>query len=96
MFNPLSPIPDQVLLHRMASRDATALIELQRRHSTSIYALVYGIMMDADLANRVVTEVFEQVWQAAALLSQQRRGASTWLRQLATERARAHRAAESR
>jgi RNA polymerase sigma-70 factor (ECF subfamily) len=90
-----SPIPDQVLLNRVAGRDATALIELQRRHGPSLYALVYGILMDAERAERVVAEVFEQVWHAAGLLIQRRHGANFWLREAAKERARANRAAES-
>jgi DNA-directed RNA polymerase specialized sigma24 family protein len=77
----------------MARRDSTALIELERRHGPSLYALVYGILMDADRAERVVAEVFEQVWHAAALLTQRHRGAYSWLQQAAKERARMHRAA---
>ncbi len=92
----LSPLPDQVLLHRMAGRDATALTELQRRHGPSLYALVYGMLMDADRAERVVAEVFEQVWHAAGLLIQRRHRAHSWLRETAKERARATRAADSR
>jgi DNA-directed RNA polymerase specialized sigma24 family protein len=71
----------------MARRDSTALIELQRRHGPSLYALVYGILMDAESAERLVEEVFEQVWHAAELLSQRHRGAYSWLRQVARERA---------
>ncbi len=91
-----SPIPDQVLLDRMAGHDATALIELQRRHGPSLYALVYSILMDAERAERVVAEVFEQVWHGAELLIRRRHGADAWLRETAKERARATRAATSR
>lgn len=90
-----SPIPDQVLLNRVAGRDATALIELQRRYGPSLYALVYGILMDAERAERVVAEVFEQVWHAAGLLLRRRRGADAWLRETAKARAQATRAAAS-
>lgn len=87
------PLPDAALIDRMARRDATALIELERRHGPSLYALVYGILMDADRAERVVAEVFEQVWHAASLLTRRHRGAYAWLQQAAKERARLHRAA---
>ena len=91
------PLPDAVLLRRMAGRDATALLELQRRYGTSLYALVYGILMDAERAERLVADVFDQVWHAAELLSQRHRGAYSWLRQAARERALKHRASvESR
>lgn len=86
------PVPDAVLVRRMAQRDATALVELQGRYNASLYALVYGILMDADRAQRLVEEVFEQAWHAAELLSQRHR-AQSWLRQLAKERALKHRAA---
>ena len=87
------PLPDAALVDRMARRDATALIELERRHGPSLYALVYGILMDAGRAERVVAEVFDQVWHAAALLTKRHRGAYSWLQQAAKERARMHRAA---
>lgn len=90
------PIPDADLINRMAQRDATALIELERRHAASLYALVYGILMDADRAERVVAEAFAQVWHAAARLSGRHRGAYSWLSHAAKELARADRAADSR
>ena len=86
------PIPDAVLVHRMARRDATALVELERRYGPTLYALVYGILMDPERAERLVAEVFEQVWHAAELLNQRHRGAYAWLRQAASERAWKHRA----
>jgi DNA-directed RNA polymerase specialized sigma24 family protein len=81
------PVPDAALVRRMARRDSTALVELQRRYSASLYALVYGILMDAERADRLVTEVFEQAWHAAELMSERHRGAHSWLRQAARERA---------
>jgi RNA polymerase sigma-70 factor (ECF subfamily) len=86
-------LPDAALVDRMARHDATALIELERRHGPSLYAMVYSILMDADRAERVVAEVFEQVWHAATLLTKRHRGAYSWLQQAARERARMHRAA---
>jgi RNA polymerase sigma-70 factor (ECF subfamily) len=81
------PVPDAALVRRMARRDSTALVELQRRYSASLYALAYGILMDAERADRLVTEVFEQAWHAAELMSERHRGAHSWLRQAARERA---------
>lgn len=76
-------IPDAALLRRMAERDATALVELQRRYGASLYAMVYGILMDADRSERLVADIFEQIWHAAAQLTQRRHGANSWLRQTA-------------
>lgn len=86
-------VPDAALLRRMAQRDATALVELQRRYAASLYALVYGILMDPERADRLVTEVFEQAWHSAEHLAERHRGAHTWLRQAARERAWKDRAA---
>lgn len=86
----VSPLlPDRILLERLARRDGTALLELQRRHAASLYALAYGILMDAERAERVVAEAFEQVWYAAEPLSRRRSGPAVWLRQQVKERARA-------
>ena len=87
------PATDAALMGRMARRDATALVELRQRHFGSLYAQVYGILMDAKRAERVVEEVFEQVWYRAAWMSERRTGALGWLRDLARVLAHADRAA---
>lgn len=86
------PQPDATLLRRMAARDARAFTELQGRYGASLYALVYGILMDSDRSERLVTEVFEQLWQAAELVTQRQHGAYAWLREAARARALKHRA----
>jgi hypothetical protein len=88
-------LPDRSLLEGLARRDATALVELQRRHAGSLYALAYGILMDAERAERVVAEAFEQVWYAAEPLSRRRSGPVVWLRQQVKERARLLRGAQT-
>jgi RNA polymerase sigma-70 factor (ECF subfamily) len=88
-------LPDRVLLDRVAQRDATALVELQRRHAGSLYALAYGILMDAERAERVVAEAFEQVWYSAEPLARRRSGPAMWLRQRVKERARSIRGART-
>ena len=80
-------VPDAALVRRMALRDTTALAELRARYGASLYALVYGILMDPERADRLVAEVFEQAWQAADFLAQRHHGAHSWLRQAARERA---------
>jgi DNA-directed RNA polymerase specialized sigma24 family protein len=88
-------LPDRVLLDRLVRRDATALVELQRRHTGSLYALAYGILMDAVRAERVVAEAFERVWYAAEPLSRRRMGPAAWLRQQVKERSRSLRGAQT-
>lgn len=89
MLEPQPPIvADAVLMNRLALRDSTALVELERRHRASLYAQAYGILMDATVAERVVRDTFSQLWFAAARYSGSR---SPWslLRDIARELARA-------
>jgi DNA-directed RNA polymerase specialized sigma24 family protein len=84
-------VPDGVLIERLVQRDSTALVELERRHRGSLYAQAYGVLTDSNLAERVVRNVFAQLWYAAARFV----GTQTPLRsmrEMATELARAERA----
>jgi len=78
-------------MRRLARRDSTALIELERRHRSSLYAQVYAILTDAVSAERVVRDAFAQLWFAAASFTGEH---SPWslLRDIARELARAERA----
>ena len=94
---PEPPIPDPALVSdatlmaRVAQRDSRALIELERRHRSSLYAQVYGILMDSTSAERVVRDVFSQLWYTAGWVGS--KGTTwSWLRDMATELARAERA----
>lgn len=89
MLEPQSPVlPDATLLERLVQRDSTALVELERRHHGSLYAQVYGMLMDATLAEQVVRDTFVQLWHAAGRFVGTR-SASSWLRDMARELARA-------
>src|SRR2546428_10064889 len=81
-------VADADLLQRVAQRDSTALIELERRHRPSLYAQAYGMVMDSTLAEGVVREVFAQLWFAAERFVV-RRSLWNWLRTLAKDLARA-------
>jgi hypothetical protein len=81
-------IADADLLRRVIKRDSTALIELERRHHTSLYAQAYAVLMDSALADRVVREVFAQLWYAAGRFLT-KRSLWSWLRELARDLARA-------
>src|SRR5438552_4857178 len=80
-------VADADLLQRVVQRDATALIELERRHRPSLYAQAYGMLMDSTLAEGVVREVFAQLWSVADRLVV-RRSLWSWLRLLAKDLAR--------
>ena len=80
--------PDAVLMDRLAQRDRDALAELERRYRDSLYALVYGIVMDSTQADRVVHDLFVHLWRSSDHHALQR-GVWNWLRQMASELARA-------
>jgi hypothetical protein len=86
-----SIVSDAALLHRLVKRDSTALVELERRHRSSLYAQAYGILMDAVAAERVVRDAFSQLWFDAPHYSAL---PCAWdlLRDMARELARAERA----
>ena len=90
----LDPLPDAALLRRVARRDSTALNELQRRHGPSLYAIAYAILMDAQRAEQVVVDVFEQAW-FDALRATGPHGPGAWLRRMTKERAQQFRSAPS-
>lgn len=79
---------DADLVQRLAQRDSTALIEVERRHWSSLYAQVYGMLVESALAERVVRDVFTQLWFTAERLPL-RPSLWTWLRDMARELARA-------
>ncbi len=79
---------DADLVQRLAQRDSTALIEVERRHWSSLYAQVYGMLVESAVAERVVREVFTQLWFTAER-SPLRPSLWTWLRDMARELARA-------
>ena len=92
IVQPAQPlVPDATLMERLAKRDSTALIELERRHRGSLYAQVYGIVIDPAQADRIVRDVFAQIWFAAGSFTG-KRSAWSWLRETAVELARAARA----
>lgn len=92
MLEPDSPIvADAVLMNRLAQRDSTALVELERRHRSSLYAQAYGVLMDATAAERVVRDTFAQLWFEAVRYTS-KRSPLTLLREMARELARAERA----
>lgn len=84
-------VSDASLLERVAQRDSTALIELERRHRASLYAQVYGVLWDSARTERVVADVFAQIWQAANRLVG-KHSAWSWMRKAATQLALEERA----
>jgi len=89
VLEPQSPmLSDAALVERVIQRDSTALIELERRHRGSLYAQVYAALADATLAEAIVRDAFTEFWLAAPRFTEQR-SATTWLRSMTRELARA-------
>lgn len=84
-------VSDASLLERVAQRDATALIELERRHRASLYAQVYGMLWDSTRTERVVADVFAQIWHAANRLVG-KHSPWSWMRKAAAQLAQEERA----
>jgi len=80
-----SVVPDSALVRRMADRDATALIELQRRYRGSVYARVYSILWDTERAELIVTRAFEQLWHSAVRMNGRGHRALSWLQRTAAD-----------
>ena len=76
-------------MQRLAQRDSRALIELERRYGASLYALVYGMVVDPKRAEEIVTQVFEYMWQTSMVFDSRRGGPWNLLRRAARELARA-------
>lgn len=81
--------PDRVLIQQIAGGDSTAAQQLYRRHSGSLYALAYGVLMDSEQAEMVVGETFHHAWRRANEFDPAAGAAYSWLAQIARACARA-------
>jgi len=84
-----SPLkPDRDLVKQIAGGDSHAAQELHQRHSGSLYALAYGVLMDSDSADQVVAETFDHVRREAAQFDPTAGPAHSWLSAIARALAR--------
>ena len=89
MLDDTTRVADRQLLDRVARGEADALRTLYRRHSNTVYALAYGILVDPGDAEEVVAETFSHAWRAPArVLATRDESVSTWLKGVARSRAR--------
>src|SRR5438445_11740533 len=59
-------VADRHLLDGVARGEADALRALHQRYGESIYALVYGVLVDPGEAEEVVAETFAHLWRTSA------------------------------
>lgn len=53
---------DEALLIRIRERDGDALLELYRRYRLRVFALILRILKDRALAEEVLQDVFQRLW----------------------------------
>ena len=84
-----APMADRHLMSSIARGDVDALRTLCERHSTSIYALAFSMLMHPEEAEEVVAETFSYAWSTAAHFAElANRSVSGWLMEVARSRAR--------
>ena len=70
---------DRTLMARVVARDELALEDLYARYGRACYGLARRILVDEQLAQDVVQEVFLTVWRDADRFDASRGGFSSWL-----------------
>jgi RNA polymerase sigma-70 factor (ECF subfamily) len=70
---------DRTLVSRVCGSDAPALEVLYARYGRACYSLARRILVDEQLAQDVVQEVFLAVWRDASRFDASRGGFSSWL-----------------
>jgi RNA polymerase sigma-70 factor (ECF subfamily) len=78
---------DDLLLRRIAAKEAEALKLLYDRYERVVYALLCGILKNTDDAEDVMQEVFAQVWRKADTFDGSFGSAKNWLLRIAHNRA---------
>src|SRR5437763_16965367 len=89
-------MPDNQLVQLMAQGDHEALAELRDRHGLSVYAQLYVMLGNADAAERVVAETWDQAWLSAGGLNPRAGSVLVWLSSLGRSLAASRAAAAAR
>jgi DNA-directed RNA polymerase specialized sigma24 family protein len=74
-------------LARAAAGHTEAFSQLRHRHSMSLYALAYGIVIDAADAQEIVDATFAEAWLKAARYDLAKGSVHAWLAGMARSRA---------
>jgi RNA polymerase sigma-70 factor, ECF subfamily len=74
---------DAALVDAITSGDESALAEVYRRHSSSIYGLALRILRRADMAQEVLQEVVCGLWERPDRFDAERGGLRPWLLRMA-------------
>jgi RNA polymerase sigma-70 factor (ECF subfamily) len=86
-LQPGAPDVDQLLMQRVANRDASALGELYDRHNGLVFGLVLRILGQRGEAEEVLQEVFMTAWTRAGTYNPTLGSPAGWLVGIARNRA---------
>jgi RNA polymerase sigma-70 factor (ECF subfamily) len=78
---------DVALIHRVVSRDTSAVGDLYDRHNRLLYGLILRIVRDRSEAEEILQEVFVQVWTRADTYNVEIGPPVAWLVRIARNRA---------
>lgn len=73
------PEQDEQLLQRLASGEATAIDALYDHHAQAVFALLVRIVVDRQIAEDLLQEVYVRAWRHAATYRRERGRVRPWL-----------------
>jgi RNA polymerase sigma-70 factor (ECF subfamily) len=82
----LTDLEDSGIMELIVRGKADALSELYDRYSRLVYSIAFRIVGEEATAEEVTLDVFERVWERAALYTASRASVSTWLSSMAHHR----------
>ena len=74
-----TPSTDSELMQRVHLNDSKALEALYNRYSPLLYTLIKKIVVDADVAKDVLSDVFVIIWRKIALFDFNLNNVYTWI-----------------
>jgi RNA polymerase sigma-70 factor (ECF subfamily) len=74
---------DQILLEKISIGNKNAFAEMYDKYQKLIYSLIFRIIKNADSADRIIEDVFLEVWEKASLFQESSESFRTWLITLA-------------
>jgi len=74
--------PDELIL-LLQKRDQRAFSKLYEMYSESTYGIIYNIVLDQDLADEVLQDVFIKIWEKSSTYSSSKGRFFTWILNIA-------------
>ncbi len=74
--------PDELIV-LLQNRDQRAFSKLYEMYSESTYGIIYNILLDTDLAEEVLQDVFIKIWEKSSTYSSSKGRFFTWILNIA-------------